>query len=535
MRSAATHTYLSHGASGMVATAHPLATRCALDVMRAGGNAVDAALAAAAVTWVVMPMMCGPGGDAFALVYDPHDQKVISVGSGGMAPSAASAEWFTEHGYESVPLIGPLAAGVPSAAAVMHDLALRFGQLEFRDHFATAIRYADTGFPVSRSLARHFTQSVHRLGGNPESSRIYASVHEGTWLTQTDLARTISAIAVEGSEVIYAGRLAEAIATYMRGAGGLMTADDLAADRVDVCLAPSVSYRGSQIFETAPPSQGFVVLEELQIAECFDLSTMSPTDDEAIHLLVEAKKLAVEDRLTYAGDPRFVEWDLNQILSDEHALARARLIDPQRVRRAATAPVASGDTTYLCAVDRDGLAISFVHSLSLPFGAAVTVPGTGILLNDRVGRGFTLSPNQPNQLAPRKRTISTLNCYVVTRDGRLSIVGGTPGGDGQVQWNLQVLSHMLDHGLDSVGAVSAPRWFHSPTTEPWIVGKPDTLTIEDRVPSATLRGLRGRGHRVETIPPWGAEGSAQVIAVDHATGLLHGASDPRTGGLALGY
>ena len=481
-----------------------------------------------------MPMMCGPGGDAFALVYDPHDQKVISVGSGGMAPSAASAEWFTEHGYESVPLIGPLAAGVPSAAAVMHDLALRFGQLEFRDHFAAAIHYADKGFTVSPSVARHLSRSVDRLSVNPESSRIYASVQEGGCLIQTDLARTMNAIALEGSDVIYTGRLAEAIASYMREAGGLMTVDDLAADRIDVCFAPSVDYRGSQIFETAPPSQGFVVLEELQIAECFDIANMSPSGDEAIHLLVEAKKLAVEDRLNHAGDPRFVEWDLNQLISDEHARAQASRIDPQRVRRTEVPPTARGDTTYLCAVDRDGLAISFVHSLSLPFGAAVTVPGTGILLNDRVGRGFTLDPDQPNRLAPRKRTMSTLNCYIVTRGGRLLTVGGTPGGDGQVQWNLQVLSHMLDHGLDSVGAVSAPRWFHSPTTEPWIVGKPDTLTIEDRVPSATLRGLRRRGHRVETVGPWAADGSAQVIAVDQATGFLQGASDPRGGGLALG-
>ena len=517
----------------MVATGHPLATEAALEVLAAGGNAVDAALAAAATTWVVLPMMCGPGGDAFALVFDPRDGEVVGIGAGGMAPAAATPEWFAERGHRLIPLDGPLSVGVPGAVGVMEELAQSYGRLEFRDHFAPAIRHADRGFPVSASLAAHFGAHAGRVAGCPDASRKYGSVREGSILAQYDLARTIEAIALDGAAVFYTGRLAEAIASYMRGAGGLLTMQDLAENRVDVYAAPSIDYRGSRVYETAPPSQGFVVLEELKILESLDLAGLPAGSEQAIHLMVEAKKLAVDDRNAYAGDPRFVDFDLERLLTAEHAAKLAATIDRSVSRATAPTPVADGDTTYLCVVDRDGLAVSFIHSLSLGFGAGVTVPGTGILLNDRVGRGFTLEAGHPNRLAPGKRTMSTLNCYLVTRDGKPTIVGGTPGGDGQVQWNLQVLSAMLDHGSEPQDAVSAPRWTHSPTTDPWTLDAPETLTVEERVPATTIEGLRRRGHPVKVVGPWEAGGSAQVIGID-AAGLLKGGSDPRGGGLALG-
>jgi gamma-glutamyltranspeptidase / glutathione hydrolase len=519
---------------GMVATSHPLATEAALEVLGAGGNAVDAALAAAAVTWVVLPMMCGPGGDAFALVHDPRDGEVLGVGSGGMAPAEATLGWFKERGHRLIPLDGPLSVGVPGAVGVMEELAERYGRLAFSEHFAAALRHADRGFPVSPSVAAHFAGYAARLAADPESSRIYGGIQEGSLLTQTDLARSIEAIALGGARVFYRGSLAEAIAAYMRQAGGLLTLEDLAENRVDVYDPPSIDYRGNVVYETAPPSQGFVVLEELKILENFDLASLPAGAEQTIHLMVEAKKLAVEDRLAYAGDPRFVEWDLARLLSAEHAAKRAAMIDRSVVRPNVAVPAVEGDTTYLCVVDREGFAVSFIHSLSAAFGAAVTVPGTGILLNNRVGRGFTLEPGHPNQVAPHKRTMSTLNCYLVEREGKPTFVGGTPGGDGQVQWNLQVLSSLLDHGSDPQEAVSAPRWTHSPTTDPWTLDSPETLTLEDRVPETTQEGLRRRGHPVKVVGPWQAGGSAQVIAIDPATGLLKGGSDPRGGGLALG-
>jgi gamma-glutamyltranspeptidase / glutathione hydrolase len=518
----------------MVATGHPLATEAALEVLGAGGNAVDAALAAAAVTWVVLPMMCGPGGDAFALVFDPRDSEVLGFGAGGMAPAAAAPSWFEERGHRLIPLEGPLSVGVPGAVAVMEELAERYGRLAFGDHFAAALRHADRGFPISQAVAAHFAAHGARFAADPESSRIYGDVRGGSQLVQADLARSIEAIALDGARVLYRGRLGEAVAGFMRAAGGLLTLEDLAENRVDVYDPPSIDYRGNRVFETAPPSQGFVVLEELKILESFDLGSLPPGAEQTIHLMVEAKKLAVEDRLAHAGDPRLVEWDMERLLSPEHAARRAAMIDRSVVRPTVAVPAAEGDTTYLCVVDRDGFAVSFIHSLSAAFGAGVTVPGTGILLNNRVGRGFTLEPGHPNRLAPHKRTMSTLNCYLVTRDGRPTFVGGTPGGDGQVQWNLQVLSSLLDYGSDPQEAVSAPRWTHSPTTDPWTLDASETLTLEDRVPETTLEGLRRRGHPVKVVGPWQAGGSAQVIAIDAASGTLTGGSDPRGGGLALG-
>ena len=518
----------------MAATGHPLATEAALEVLAAGGNAVDAALAAAAVTWVVLPMMCGPGGDAFALVFDPAEGEVVGIGAGGAAPRAATPEWFAERGHRLIPTSGPLSVGVPGAVGVMEELATRFGRLEFRDHFAPAIRHADRGFPVSAALARLFAAHAGRLDADPEASRLYGDLAEGRVLVQADLARSIETIALRGAAAIYQGELGAAIAAWMAREGGLLTAEDLAANRVDVYSAPAVDYRGVRVHQTAPPSQGFVVLEELKIAERFDLASLDAGSAESIHLLVEAKKLAVEDRLRFAGDPRQVEFDLAGLLSEEHARQRAGLIDPGATRAAAGAAAAEGDTTTLCVVDRDGMAVSLVHSLSLAFGAGAMVPGTGILLNDRAGRGFTLEAGHPNRLAPGKRTMSTLNCYLVTRDGRALIAGGTPGGDGQVQWNLQVLSAMLDHGQDPQAAVAAPRWTHGPTTDPWTLDQEESLAVEDRVTAATLEGLARRGHPVRAIGPWAAGGSAQVIAVDHASGVLRGGSDPRGEGLALG-
>ena len=519
---------------GMAATGHPLATAAALEVLGAGGNAVDAALAAAAVTWVVLPMMCGPGGDAFALVYDPREDEVLGVGSGGMAPAAATPEWFKDRGHDLLPFDGPLSVGVPGAVGALDELAQRYGRLEFVDHFASAIRHAERGHPVSGPAAKHYAAWRSRLAADPESSRIYGSVGEGSLLVQADLAGSIEAIATGGARAFYQGSLAESIAAYMREAGGLLTADDLAANCVDVYDPPSIDYRGHRVFETAPPSQGFVVLEELQIVESFDLASLPPEGDEAIHLLVEAKKLAVEDRNAYAGDPRHVNWDLAGLLSDEHAARRASLIDPARSRTAQAVSAAGGDTTYLCVVDRDGMAVSLVHSLSAGFGAGVTVPGTGILLNNRAGRGFALAEGHPNRIAPRKRTMSTLNCYLVTRNGKPAWVGGTPGGDGQIQWNLQLLNRVLDHGQDPQAAVAAPRWTHGPTTDPWRLSEPETLKVEERLPAATIEGLRRRGHPVQVLGPWEGGGSAQLIAIDAQGGVLRGGSDPRDGGVALG-
>jgi gamma-glutamyltranspeptidase/glutathione hydrolase len=520
----------------MVATGHPLATAAGLETLAAGGNAVDAALAAAAVTWVTLPMTCGPGGDAFALVWDPGRREALAIGGGGRAPAGATPEWFIERGHRLLPLDGPLGVGVPGSVGVMDELARRFATMSLEDLYRHAQRHALDGFPLTERGADYFGRSVNRLLADAEARRVLLpaghSPAPGEMVVQRDLAATIGRLARDGAESIYRGELAARIADHVHSIGGLLSADDLAAERPDVGRPPSIGYRGFEIFETALPSQGFVLLQELKILEGYDLPGLEPESADVIHLMVEAKKLAIADRNRVAGDPRFVDWSVEDLLSERRCADLRAHIDSKRAAMAAPTNVA-GDTTYLCVVDGQGMAVSFIHSLSLLFGAAVMVPGTGILLNNRAGRGFSLEPGHPNRLAPGKRTISTLNAFLVTRDRDPVLVGGTPGGDSQVQWNLQLVVGVLDAARSPAAALAAPRWTHSPSTDPWQLDSPELLAIEDRVPPAVIEDLRRRGHPAEMIGSWAALGSAQLIGIGR-DGVLTGASDPRDEGLALG-
>ncbi|HET9017522.1 MAG TPA: gamma-glutamyltransferase, partial [Thermomicrobiaceae bacterium] len=290
--------------------------------------------------------------------------------------------------------------------------------------------------------------------------------------------------------------------------------------------------------QTGLPTQGHIMLEELNILANADVAALGAESADAIHLMAETKKLAYADRLAYSGDPRYVSVPLDAILSADFARERFETIDMAHARDQVDAgliPERAGDTTYLCAVDGDGNAVSFIHSLSAAFGSNVVAGNTGILLNNRAGRGFELVPGHPNVIAPGKRTMHTLNCYMVLEDGRPRWVGGTPGGDGQPQWNMQVLVNLIDFGLNEQQAIEAPRWTSFPGTDP--AGRPNDfeLRLEERVPASVIDELRARGHRVRVQGPWAGGGAAQVIGIDQATGVLAGGSDPRTEGLALGY
>ncbi|HEX5505576.1 MAG TPA: gamma-glutamyltransferase, partial [Thermomicrobiales bacterium] len=313
---------------------------------------------------------------------------------------------------------------------------------------------------------------------------------------------------------------------------------DWAGHHADLYEPPLVTtYRGTTVYETAPPSQGHILLEELNIVEQADLAALGHLRPEAIHLLVEAKKLAFADRLAHSGDPRFITTPLDTLLSKEFAAQRYREIDPAHaadVARGARLPERVADTTYLCAVDRDGNACSYITSLSAGFGSRVVAGDTGIALNNRAGRGFTLEAGHPNVLAGGKRTMHTLNCFLVAEDGKPWLVGGTPGGDGQPQWNLQLVTGMLDYGLDVQAAIEAPRWTSFPGTDPISIENAFELRIEDRVSPAVLRGLEERGHRLNVLGPWAGGGAAQLIALG-PDGVLRGGSDPRAEGQALGY
>jgi gamma-glutamyltranspeptidase/glutathione hydrolase len=535
---------------GMVCTGHPLATAAGADVLRRGGNAADAVLAAAGVLAVVQPMMCGLGGDTFCVWYDGRTRGVEALCDSGAAPALAAAEVYHARGYgERMPLRGPLSVAVPGAVHAAFAVLRRWGSGRFgmEDLWAAAIAYARHGHRVAPRVAHHVALNRDVLAQHPASARIYlrrdgSPLRPGDRLVQADYARSLELVARGGPDVFYRGALAEAIDAHMRAHGGLLRGEDLAAHAAEVGPPLAVPYRGATVHMPGLPSQGLILLECLRIAEGWDLAGMAPAD--AAHLLVEAKKRAYADRLAYAGDPRFVEVPLAELLSEGFAARRRASIDPRRAaaevgagplgpRSATWGPPGEEDTTYLCAADRDGNALSFITSLSSAFGCGEVVEGTGILLNNRAGRGFTLEEGHPNVLAPGKRTMHTLQCYLVTRGDGLWLVGGTPGGDGQAQWNLQVLTARIDHGLDPQSAVETPRWTSHPGTDPAGLPSPYRLDFEDGLPESVYEDLAARGHALRRVPYLSGSGDAQLIE-RLEDGCLVGASDARGDGCAMG-
>lgn len=533
------------GRSGMVATQHPLATAAGLWALERGGNAMDAALAAAGVCGVVLPAMCGLGGDCFLLYYDAKAQKVTALNGSGAAPRKATPELYKERGHiAKMPGRGPLSVGIPGAVGAYFEAFERWGSIRMSDLLRPAEQYARHGFALTPDgadvIGNHADILKEQPGGAAKTllKRGKEAPHTGQILKNEDLAETIGLLRRRGRKAFYEGELAAKIAAWMEKHGGLITEEDLAAHATEVYPAISTTYRDHTVYTTAPPSQGLILLQELNILASADLAGMEPRGAAALHLMIEAKKLAFADRNRYAGDPKFVAFPLDKLISPERGASHFVSIDPERARAddpaLALVPEMIGDTTYLCTVDEQGNAVSLIHSLSAAFGSGCLVDGTGIILNNRAGRGFSLQPGHPNLLAPGKRTMHTLHCYAVTReDGSLAFVGGTPGGDQQPQWNMQIISHILDYGMSPQEAVEAPRWTSFPGTDPANLPNPYEVRIERRFPDETLMALRRRGHTVHALPEWDAGGAAQVIAWEDGT--CYGGSDPRAEGVALGF
>lgn len=533
------------GRGGMVATAHPLATAAGIWALERGGNAMDAALAAAGVCAVVLPASCGLGGDCFLLHYDAKTGAVTGINGGGLAPQAATPEAYKARGYIArMPFVGPLSVSVPGAVHAYFAAYERWGSIRMSDLWRPAEQYARSGFALTPHGAEIIAAHADLFRAEPgTAAKTFlkdgkTAPRTGQILKNEDLADTLSLLRRHGPEVFYTGEIAEKIGTWMAKHGGLITADDLAAHESEMYPAISTEYRTHRVYTTAPPSQGIITLAMLNIIANGDLPMMGPNSPAALHLMVEAKKLAYADRNRYAGDPKFIKIPMERFLDPAYGSRQFMAIDPERARAddpaAALLPEMLGDTTYLCTVDGDGNAVSLIHSLSAGFGSGCVVDGTGIVLNNRAGRGFTLQPNHPNVLAPGKRTMHTLNCYLVTRaDGSLAFVGGTPGGDGQPQWNVQAITNILDFGMSPQEAVEASRWLSFPGTDPANLPNPYEVRVERRVPDETLMILRRLGHTVRALPEWGGGGAAQIIARED--GICYGGSDPRTEGLALGF
>jgi gamma-glutamyltranspeptidase / glutathione hydrolase len=530
----------SIGLRGMVASAHPVAAQIGSTVLQSGGNAIDAAIAVAAAEGVVLPAACGLGGDAFVLVWDPKTGKATGFNGSGVAGSKATRERYVEAGLTKMPLNGIHSISVPGGVAVYEKLWQTYGTRPWAELWQPAIRLADEGIALVGKIARQIAGRADVLGSFEWSAAQYLPggkpAQAGTRYYAKNLANSLRAVAEGGTETFYRGALAERIVNYLTQEGGPFVLDDFARQECEVYEPISTTYRDVTVLQTNPVSQGFLMLEQLNILEGLGLEGLGLMSADRIHYLVEAKKLAFEDRNLVAGDPKFVNWDLHRLISKQHAAGRRQQIDRQRAYDPGRPLVAehSGDTSYFCVVDGDGMAVSFIHSLSAGFGSGVVAGDTGITLNNRAGRGFSLVEGHPNVVEPGKRTMHTLNAYMCLKKGDFWMVGGTPGGDQQTQMNTQIVTGLVDQGLSLRESVEVPRWFSFPGTDPATVDQPLVIRAESRIPAETQRELEARGHVIEVQGPWGGGGSVQLIEIDRENGVLRGATDPRAGGLALG-
>jgi gamma-glutamyltranspeptidase/glutathione hydrolase len=459
----------------------------------------------------------------------------------GISPRAATDEIMLEHGDRAgrkMPNRGPLSISVPGMVDAYRTLLERWGTMAFAQVAEPAIDLARNGFALLPLGALHIANAADMLRQDPAAAALFFRDGEplktGDRLVQGDLADTLEAIGRDGTETYYRGDVAKRIVAYLKDQGGLLSAEDFAEHETDVSAPLSTTYRGYTVHQTCLPSQGLILLKELNIVEHGEID--DPMDVDAIHLMVEAKKLAFADRLGHVADPKFYEVQLDRLLSKEWSRRRYDLIDPDAA--ATDVPhgeLTAGDTTYLCTADGDGMMVSLIQSVSSDFGSGVVAGDTGVVMNNRVGRGFSLVTGHPNYFAPGKKTMHTLNCYLIDDpEGRPVVVGGTPGGDGQPQWNLQAISALIDGGMDVQQAVDLPRWTSWPGTDPISIENPFELRMEDRYPEATREALAAKGHDVRVRGPWAGGGAAQLIARDPETGVLVGGSDSRVEGLALG-
>ncbi|HEV8437916.1 MAG TPA: gamma-glutamyltransferase [Methylomirabilota bacterium] len=523
----------------MVSSPHSLASASGAEVLRGGGSAVDAAIAASAVLSVVYPHMTSVGGDAFWLIHDARSRAVRFLGGGGRATSSATIEWFRSRGHDEIPLRGvlPATVTVPGAVDSWCEAHASYGTLPLARDLAAAIEYARDGFPVTQRLAEWTGRAAAVLADSPEAAAIFlpggAPPRAGQRQRNPDLALTLERIAADGRAGFYEGETARELARYSRAHGGLHTEADLARQRSDWGEPLSTGYRGVTIYETPPPTQGLSVLQMLRLLEPFELGRLDYLGPDHVHLLVQAKMIAFHDRDQFLADPDFVMVPVERLLSPAYADERRRLIDPRRALAWDGVPSVgslAGDTVYVAAVDASGNAASLIHSVYGIFGAGVVAGRTGVVLQNR-GAYFTLDPGHPNRLEPGKRPLHTLVASLAFRDDRLWQVFGCMGADGQPQIHLQAYTAMIDFGLDLQQAVESPRWLSGR----FALGDPrDLLNMEGRFPETTFAELSRRGHLVNRWAPWHEQaGHAHGITVDPG-GALMGGSDPRSDGAAVG-
>jgi gamma-glutamyltranspeptidase/glutathione hydrolase len=517
---------VAYGENGMAATSHPLATLTALDVLQAGGNAVDAAIAAVAVQCVVEPAMTGIGGDCFVLLA-PAAGGVVALNGSGRAPAAATATRLRELEVDA--LDGSVhSVTVPGAIDAWARLLERHGTKDLAGLLRPAIRYAEDGFLVTPRVAWDWARDGERLlrssGGRVNYLPDDRAPGAGQKMRFSALANTLKRIARHGPDAFYRGELAERMAAYLRSEGGLHTADDFAAAAGEFVTPISTTYRGLEVYECPPNGQGVIALLMLNMLEGSELGGLDPNGAERLHLEAEATRLAYRDRDACLADPAAADVPVGRLLSKNYAAELRRLIDPGRALAAMPRALLPEhrETVYLAVVDRDRNLVSFINSVFDSFGSGLVCPETGVLFHNR-GKSFSLDPEHPNVIAPGKRPLHTIIPGLAFEDARPTIAFGVMGGHYQPVGHVHVLTNLVDFGLDPQAAIDAPRAF----------AYDGELRLERGVPQATAKALAGLGHNV--VRSGRPLGGAQMIMIDHARGVLIGGSDPRKDGLALGY
>lgn len=515
--------------NGVVAASQPLAVSAGLEILRRGGSASDAAIAVSAVLCVVEPGASHLGGDAFVITHHASDKSNLAFNGSGEAPHSATAERFPNgidhHGFRS--------ATVPGLVSTWFAIHEQFGVLPMSDLLAPAIEYAESGFPANNGFIRRMK---HHLKLYPdtkvfETLGIPTSLELGDLVTQQFLANSLIQISERGRSAFYAGEIAEKL---IHSTNGWFSHEDLLQHHTRLSAPLTVSYRDFYVHGQPPPSQGMILLEELKIIEGFNLANLS--ESEQIHLMVEAKKLAFEDRYRVLGDPEHLEVNVEELLSDEHAAKRRAQISVDKANIQPSKENQEGsDTTYFLVADRDGNALSWIQSVFHGFGASWAIPETGIIMNNRL-TGFSLDQKSPNFITPGKRPAHTLNAWTITRrDGSLSHVGGTPGANVQVQTNLQLIVNAIDFGLNPQQNAEAPRWQHlnKPSETSLNENFDGVLQIEGRYPQEIQADLERKGHSVQRLSDYGHGSAVQILHVLE-NGTYMAGSDPRSEGHAAG-
>ncbi|NHJ46710.1 MAG: gamma-glutamyltransferase [Asgard group archaeon] len=516
--------------NGMVASSQPLAVQAGIDILKMGGNAIDAAIAVASTLNIVEPMSTGIGGDAFALIYSNEDDKLHAINASGWTSENLSIDYFKDKGMDKIPDIGIHSISVPGAASGYAKVLERFGSMSFKEVFQSAIYYGENGFPVSEMVGNSWRNAETKLRSHEATSKVYLpngfAPRVGDIAYNKDLANTFKDLAKFGVDEFYKGEIAKKIIKFCNENGGVFTKEDFAAFEAEWVDPISSKYKDFEIYQCPPNGQGIATLLTLNIMKGFETSEMVHNSAKYLHLFLEAKKLAWADLRTFVSDPKFNDLPIEELLSDEYSIKQQNRIDLNKAASNVQPGLdwSSGDTIYLCVVDKDRNVVSFINSLYNGFGSGLVAEGTGICLQNR-GSLFSLDKNHLNAIQPRKRPFQTIIPAMALQEGKPVLNFGVMGGDMQPQGQAQVFLNMVEFNMNVQQALEAPRARHY---------NDNSIALERGIDTKTRYKLLLKGHKIKN-DVLEFFGGGQIIAIDNERDVLFGGSDPRRDGCAIGY